>query len=545
MWLLPVMILQGILAQGIGGAVSNSPALSGITIGLMTVTTSLPAAADSPGAQAEPRKERTRQSEDLVLQREQRLIAHSDAFIEWTAEVCDLSDDQRMQLQSILKDGAESLQKNWARDSRRNPTRQLPDFTPIEFTNRLGPASRLFGFDFQQSARFVLSADQYRRLTIAIAQRDHLLLNSELELMTEVVDSTVELTPKQREGMRRRFAELLNLANSRIISLSPDAGPLTYHQPGPVFNRISELRLSSTQNDRLMAVSGISVVRPDGRMAGNAPGAISLDVVINLAEDDNPKRSGPVDEAISEFLQKRKSIFEEQMQQRVEEVRNELQLTDAQVSHLRLAARGAIHKYLAHWRQQNAASILETCDQAGRLRLQFRDAPVQENVPGINNGPQQLHIRCRLTAPMIDGPPGHPIWIRAIAAMRQQSKVDQVEPADRLARREKVIKEFVFTTIDRELWLTTEQRATMRELVGQTFESAIDKALLTMNQGNELNWLEAAVFGIPERSLQEFLNSSQLAVWQQLRTNCDAWHKPVTNRELPDADQGQKSGGEK
>ncbi len=440
-----------------------------------------------------------------LQERKERLDRHMAVFRDWLKKICSLSNDQEQSLSVICEAEVRISQISWKNDPNFRQSTRLTDYEPVEFTNIAGAAECLLRARFCSQLKELLTAEQLDQLEKATAKRDVSHDTADCRYMASQFDEVLELTNEQFDVLEQRFRTLLPYASSRLVSARPGTEPLRYQALAPVMARVSELTLTYEQRRRTSELTA------------------AVEANQNLLRFRCSTEEGRLETELQKIMTLQRSEMIRISDETVAQLEKEWNLNPAQVTYLRLAGRGAGIKYLEQWKAANLVRLNELAAtrkkmqevivvQQERLqRLTIEAAQARGLNPAIAIRPAAVvELNCELTGINRQDMFHHPIWLQAVRAVRPEEDAPKIIDSQ---RRLQSIAMFIVVTLDRELWLTEQQRDDLLELVRRTTPSSNEQISA---EGRELVWLAIPLARISRSEVARILNEPQLQVWDLL-----------------------------
>ncbi len=409
--------------------------------------------------------------ETRVNARGKRLEAYSAAFADWAARVCDLSSEERVALNESLAQQQAKLQERWQRNTHRHKT-QMSDYAPVSFTSIGGAGNYLSRKQLEPLLREALTDDHREVLMAAFDKRLDEIRSAMLDDAVRMIDNELFLSVNQRQHLTMKLRSSLENVEDGVFTFNPREYYLPHSSLIHALHVLPDSDLTDVQWQRLNDVFNNSA-------SDDRPLMFSL-----MAPESWPEQ---VDAASAGI----KSMYIRSARMRIEWLAETLNLSPEQEQHLTIAATGASIQCAAAWKQRANEQLKQWKDQqGGQIAGRFL----------------QFSIR----VPSDDEFDRNQLW---------QHSLSKLGAADAIRIREEfhqsVRERYLVAMLDKELWLTEEQREPLAAMVAST--------LSTFGQNEtdsykEIRLLTIPLAGIANDKLADLLTEAQQTAWKTLQS---------------------------
>ncbi|MEZ6060553.1 MAG: hypothetical protein R3C19_09345 [Planctomycetaceae bacterium] len=193
--------------------------------------------------------------------RRKRLEAHAAAFLDWTVQVGELSDDEQARLRDVLSDKIRRAQDVWTRNANRR-NGPITDFVPVAFTSSAGAAEFLHRSRVGTMLNDDLAKDHQISLAAALEERGEWVRSMVMDYAISLIDEELFLTSEQRTEIRDELSNRIeaDTLEEGLFAFSP--GSTSYFKFRSLaysLNLISDSILTDVQrqlhDDSLLAES--------------------------------------------------------------------------------------------------------------------------------------------------------------------------------------------------------------------------------------------------------------------------------------------------
>lgn len=420
-----------------------------------------------------------------VEQFEVRLKSHADAFRNWVDNQLDLTPEQKAKLEELV---AAELQNSSDRRRKAGVVRSfrsLPSTTPIWFTLSRNIENFLCNAWMRSQIPEMLSDQQQIAWHDATTERQRWTLSVNSNFVIAVLDDLIFLSDRQRDSMSE--AVRLVTDESRRKRLELESGIFRFPPESSILPTAQRyLFLSGPPRDVLNSGQKRILYGHSTRVVGGGRPNTRVPLPIDAVDEKRIK------EVIVEFRDKHLPDFAEYVEERVAVMHEELALTESQQRHLVVAGKGATKQCLFQWQTITIDNLLQMGKQ-----IQGLNRPGMGTIARKVYGPSVRVIELEL------------IWQHAITEITSSIDVQRKRPFRRTA-----IVEYVTAMLDKELWLSPDQREPLAALVDASFPPAIN---IEQPQARELGLLVTPLFRIPDDELAPVLRESQRRAWKSLQ----------------------------
>lgn len=428
---------------------------------------------------------------------EERLHRHIEVFRRWIAENCSLDEEQQQRLQTICRAEAQVLLAAGRKQSAERTPDKLPESAPLHFTlgdtaNECITRSLL---QFQIVGQ--LSDEQSNLLEARIDERLQWLRAGDRGCLIGAVDQFLDLSPDQWLLLDAHLKQ--NPTSSPIFSPAPGDSPLYYLHASVVAERVSAIELTEKQKMACidLHLPGLMFDNPRRNAAlirGNpADPQAPLDGKM-LTITVQPASEAEWTRALDQSIRELRPDLDAAVEQRVAVYHRAWELDPSQLARLRLAGKGATLKCLADLKLSTREMIRELIT---KQKVDDAARPLNLRITRRGLSPAEIFA--------------HPIWLRSLEELRPPRTQTSEFAAQ---RRRDAILSWIMVSLDRELWLRSDQRQPLR----RHLETALPEGLFTMAEpGRELLFLALAVDAIADSPEVSILNEQQQEVLERLR----------------------------
>ena len=412
----------------------------------------------------------------IVGERRERLDAHTAAFQEWANRICRLSDIEQAELAEKLSQKRQQLEDRWKRNVHRQ-NEPLADYAPVALTALGGAANFLRREQAGTLLEEVLSDEHQKLLFDAFDERVEEIRTAMLNFAIILVDDELFLTADQRIPLT---------SGLRSGNINFDDGVFTFNTRHAYFPFILLRDAVDVLPDSLLTdiqrkwLNDAFIGPEDAR---GPMGILGGDI-------------GAMEELRRESAENVKAHFLAAAALRTSWLQHSVALSPQQIELVTVAGKGAALQCTLGWKE----------------RMPRHDLPGQVFVlPDTAVGRKTV---------MVDLLDQNEIW---------QQTVREVGAADAYRERAEFHRaatvDYVTAMLDKEIWLTPDQRQPLSEL--------IDAAIPETMQGpkhhfRELELLIIPLFRIPPEDLGVVLTKAQQTAWNELRNQFDSDGKTVT-----------------
>lgn len=408
---------------------------------------------------------------------QERLDQHLDAYLDWVAVVCGLTDPQRQAATARARDvGGSSPAANYAHQM----TGSQPPFAAA-FAHATGVATLVRLHLTEELRQTVLTPDQSAKLDGALRERTALRRRAYRDFAIAILDRELYFTAEQRD----LAANLISENSSRFDGPSPQSS--VSGEDCKAYELPETLRTQLSAEQTLAWISCFqkpgefrSVIMPDGQ----------IDEIKRLGREGRDALMKAAELQIAYYQQAAR-------------------LSPPQVEALRLAAKRIAVQRVDQWEAERTPKEPEEA-QAGFVPGQFEIMLIHDGLGPHFSSDFNAASRAALLR-------ADPNWQEALRQALAEAPREGVTERDRFFRNARATA--VVAMLDEELWLREGQRPLMRELIAGSLPESADAFLQSWNSGYQS--LCAAAIGAGNGTAPAFLNEPQKAVWQQLEK-----HKP-------------------
>lgn len=398
--------------------------------------------------------------------RQTRLEAHFEAYAAWVDRQCDLSDEQRSQLNAAIKQGIEKSQELYAKPQPANNNQShLYDYSPVRFVAIRGAAWGVSQAGLQEYLAKILNDKQREKLQAAKTKRRQELHNLFVEYVLHNAGEVLYLTSKQKGQIKPQFPFQHAFLDTGAYSFSPQTHLLQEKSMDSLFDRI-KIELDPVQENLL---------NPSRKQ------------VIRFMRDDGLDGWKKKLQAGVEDQQKK---LYQILNSRIDYLKSEYQVDSTGIRYLEVAGKGVIVREISKWEDKISYNFDFWAENRNKLII-----------PG-----QFLGVARGIKNDILDQ---HPLWNHAVEKVISQSIVEQ-----RRMESQAIIAGYATAMLDQELWLSSGQRDDIAALL-LAFPHVEDEH----HHGHafELCLVGIAVLGDQQKELRLILNENQLAAFNALQ----------------------------
>lgn len=419
-----------------------------------------------------------------IDRRKVRLVAYTAAMMQWMDGVCELSDEQKTQLQAIVDAEIQKSQTAFEKqDPRKRQNQALLDTFPVKFTMRYGVAQNVDLVRQPRKLSDILTEEQLGKLKEAAAERRAIHVNAMLDRVTNLLDEELYLTKSQREQIREPLRRSLRGMEDASYSMSSQS---YYYKQTPIstlLQRGEHLKVLNEAQQRR--------ARDFSSPAGGS--TYSSEQYLSFQSQESDKWPQKLDDASRSQRERvhracavRAAFFQEEMGLGEEESR-----------HLMVAGKGIADRLIADWKKKTRQQLKAYEEQAARFGGSFGFSVHVANIQEIEESEIWKHTVKRLTA----------------------NKGSASDPYDRFQAIRKANARFLTALFDRELWLSREQRESVREKIEACLPTGYWQNPYR-NYMDEVSLLVIPLFKFSKRDASIFVGDQKKA-WESLRGEFD------------------------
>lgn len=435
-------------------------------------------------------------SEQDIQKFNARLEAYGNASAEWIVKLCELTEEQQLKLKEILDCQLVRATTEFAKSRDANGRDQrLPPTMPLLFTLPFGP-----GTDFKEEfiaaiRKELLTEEQTQRLGRALSEREVFRNQAYLSYIIAIIDDELFLTSGQREDLHSQLTRRLITLYHPLYAFSPQTDYMPYKSVSTIL-WVSEGKSfwEPSQEKRLHDL--------------NQDQQGSQYLVIRSAS--GPEES---ERQITSVGQQQRDIFLRAAAVRVSYYENELQLSEEQADHLRIASKGAATVALADWKGKAQQAVDQMEQRATQLPGNARIVSFAVASIDINSLDQ------------------NEIWADAVSSVTEampRERVNQRYESNRMATAQALLALY-----DSELWLTPDQRGPLGKLILQTLPSDLNQSVArSYARVRDLILMTYPLFKTTEKQRADVIAESQQDVWKQMASSFD-WQQENNLVEIP------------
>ncbi len=425
---------------------------------------------------------------DEVDARRARLQAHAAAFRDWVAQTLDWSAEQRLQLDEVLKEELRAAEIRWEIPPDNRRKKPLSDFAPIVFTHKHNTENFLLPGGVTIRILDMLTVEEQTRWFEVMDERRQSIRTANLDYIVSLVDGEIPMTPEDRNLFRDALHERIGVVHHRLYDL--DTGLYSFGKIHGMLPRRSldvllcDIGKAVLTDEQHLLLQSLTV---SGRQSRNQQERIALEFTSDV--DANA-----VEVQLTTVLARERPRFQAAFAHEVAAAAYRWNLSDEQKRVLTVASKGVTERCLSAWKLRTVEALAVPIE---RLKV------MREHVP------QFAQIRLPVQGPQISSIDDDELWQHTL----QRVKDAAVEESTREYQRTAVVG-YVTGMLDKELWLTPDQRVPLRKLVDASFPQVIETRQPDLK---EFELLVVPLFRIPEDQLATVLRESQLAAWKAMQ----------------------------
>ena len=402
--------------------------------------------------------------------REQRLEAHSAAFADWATRVCDLSKEERTALDESLAQQHVKVQDRWKRNAHRHNT-PMSDYAPVSFTTFGGAGSYLSRKRLELLLKSAFTDDHREALLTAFDARLEAVRLAMLDYAIWMIDEELFLSEQQRQRLTDELRGGIDNVEDGVFTFNTRHYYLPYTSLSNAVHVLPDSLLTDVQRERL-----------NDAFENAARGRDNL-----IFSTGNPESwQQQVDAAAAEI----QSMFITAARLRASWLAATLDLSPSQQRQATVAGTGAAVQCTADWKQH----VNE--------QLEHWKVRAEQQFAGRN-------VRFGMAAPKAEGLDTNELWQHTVSKLGADDAHRMRQEFHRSAR-----VGYLVAMLDKELWLTPEQREPLAALVEST--------LPQFHRNSDESYRETQLLVIPVASIANdklavFLTEAQQTAWKTLR----------------------------
>jgi len=419
--------------------------------------------------------------------RESRLRTHVAVFQDWTARTCDLSEQQRADVRARLDEQLRNAGHHAETPALEKGGPALSALAPIMFTLEANDENVLCNSRVTGRISELLTEKQRPAWFDALNERREAIRAANLDFVVHLVDEDFVLTDEQLESMKEalrsagtRTPQKIRELDIGLFSFPTDNAVLPQVPLYPWFWPAGRASLSPEQQHIL------DIRQADYRFASVGSQKVEL------PWPASPNREERLTERMVAFLETQRAEFTGFTENRVAALSADWPLADNQKRYLAVAGKGATQRCFDSWKKEVRELLADLLKEFANAGTFFRDdEKISWPAPSVFSMEHDL------------------VWQHAVRKVTSTVAAQRRRPFHREA-----IVGYVTAMLDKELWLTADQREPLSDLVDAAFPRAIE---IGQPRVKELELLIVPLFGIPDDQLASVLRESQLAAWKILQ----------------------------
>ncbi|MBL4882982.1 MAG: hypothetical protein JKY95_00420 [Planctomycetaceae bacterium] len=403
--------------------------------------------------------------------RQSRLDAHFAAFAAWVDLTCDLTDEQRVQLNTITKQAIDKSQDAFKKPKpAQNLQNYLYDYSPIHFVGDQGAAGLVRQASLDKQLLEILNDKQKEKWQLASASRNQELHDRFFQHVLQKADKELFLSSKQKEQITNLFPAQLPLLETGAYAFMPQTfyipqkSIVTILMHPPVafkkvqMNRLEDLKSSNQNSISFQAMDGLSGWHKK----------LKLNAELNQEK------------------------YHRMLDIRISYIATEFEISPDKKHYLEIAGKGAIVKVIAKWKK-STLSQFKSWEQT-----------IQQN-PGQNFGFGVAGIQ-------VSALDKHPLWTHAMEKTISKTEYEKLRNQSQDA-----IAGCVVAMLDQELWLSADQCNDIQVLLKDA-QSTTGIHSSMQSYANELCLVGVSIHGKKRKEIEAILNEAQLNAFVELKS---------------------------
>ncbi len=430
-----------------------------------------------PAAILQPARRFPAPPEKEMEKRKERLEAFAVAQKVWIHRVCALKDGQSQKYDELV---AERIEGSQERHKNSNVRRTgFADYAPVQFTFQDGAAKSTFaGSEWYVEIEKILTDDQEERLATANEKRTASICAAQKDRIVNILDEELFFTSRQRPIVAKQVEERLSSDNDTLYSLTNQTYYLKYKSPQNILSGSILDVLSPAQRDRWERVQ-----------KGHQSGARSERYITFMSNEG-------VDgwyKALDESLKQQAIRLTQAANVRIEYYAEEFKLSDKDVHHLKLAAKGTIIYCMQTWKKS--------------AKMNLKQWEERMNQQQFGNG----NFGFSVAVPSTKVIEQHDLWKNTLSEMG----VDSTASTKKQVNHKRAGKlKYIISLLDRELWLTSEQRDQFEKVLSEKLPKSDMPGYEYMY---EVVLVAIATTRLDEADVKEILDPEQMIAWNALK----------------------------
>ncbi len=406
-----------------------------------------------------------------VDRRRERVAAHVAAFHDWVSRNSDLPDEAHQHLKSGIEKQIRQSEDKWKRDPQRQ-NQAMSDSAPIIFTTSRGAASFLSRRQLDRFLNDPAAAEHRDVLVELLDERRQAICKANLKYIVSLIDDELFLTPIQRDVLLTMLPLSIDNLETGLFAFNPQTYYLPYSSLNNWDRGVPELLLNDVQKQRLAEVRGNNG-QQQYLMISSAAGVESWYKQVDDAVPAQQERLGRAAAVRIAFLA------------------GTLNLQPEQTQYLTVAGKGAATQCIADWKKQTRNQLKEW---EGHMAQQFagQDFSFGMALPDV----VQLDR--------------NKLWLHTLEKLNADPAVQE-----RNAFRTDAIASYLTAELDKELWLTPDQRDPLRSLVAKALPADFKAQ---QPYFRELECFVIPLFRIADDDVADLLTESQQQAWTKLKS---------------------------
>lgn len=405
-------------------------------------------------------------------ERNARVEAYAACMLQWVQRELELSDSDQEALKAVLEEKCRLAKEAKAPQNRNN----MPGHMALKFTETGALASRIDALLSRKSlADLPLTDEQKQRLKAAAERRNEHLAKANTGQAVNLIDGQFFLTQQQRQELAGCISNRLDVSRP-CFSFTPQTYYFQQQALAPVVSAVEVAALwSPAQKARADALSSTP---------NNGNNGQYLMFQMQGGTDD-------WDEQLQKHMTEQTEKMQTAMQVQVDYFKRLSSLNDQDSFYLQVAAKGAVDAVMTAWKRT-------TLQQLDRNREAFAN--------------RMGNIAFSIQTPRVESTQQNQIWTATLAELSPKN----VELSkDRVESIKDATAAYMVGLLDRELWLSDEQRTALLKSIRKEVPAEGD-GLMNQEYFRALSYLCVPMFKLSKEDLK-VLSPEQKKAWTLLK----------------------------
>lgn len=408
----------------------------------------------------------------VLKERNARVDAYAGCLMQWVAGELQLSESDREALQAAIDEKCEQIRETKTAQNRNN----MPGHMALKFTENGALASRIDAlFTRKGLEQLPLSKEQKQQLKAAMSRRQEHLANANIGQAINLIDGQFFLTQQQRKELAGCIANRLDVSRP-CFSFMPQTYYFQQQALAPVVSAVEVAALwSPAQKARANTL---------GSTPNDGNNGQYLMFQMNGGTDD-------WDEQLQKHMTDQTEKMLTAMQVQVDYFKRLSTLSDQDTFYLQVAAKGAVDAAMTAWKRS-------TLQQLDRNREAFAN--------------RMGNIAFSIQTPRVESTQQNKIWTATLAEL---SPKNAELSKDRVEAIKDATAAYMVGLLDRELWLSDEQRTALLKSIRKEVPAEGD-GLMNQEYFRALSYLCVPMFKLSKEDLK-VLSPEQKQAWKVLK----------------------------